>query len=111
MSDIVHDTLLLWPNGGGETPCSTLYAQTFDAHSEAEIAACRAEDDEDWPAYTEHLGRAETLRQQLEALREEGHLGTPVDYGMKLPLMALVGGATMTADGHVYNGENYVGKL
>lgn len=111
MPQVAHDSCIAWPNGRGETPCSKLYVETFDAHTEAEIAACRAEDDEDWAAYTEHLSRAEALRVQLEKLRDEGHVGTPVDYGTVLPVMALLGGATMTADGKIFNGDHFVGRL
>lgn len=108
---VVHDTFLAWPNGGGETPCSTAYADASDAYDEAQCLASGAEEVEDWALYHLHSVAAETLRIELQNLRDQGHVGKPETYEAVIPAMAMLGGAAMTADGRVFNGEHYVGQM
>jgi hypothetical protein len=108
---IEHDTSIPWPNGEGETPCSSLYAQTVDELSEAEDKAREAEDIEDWAAYNVHAHEVQRLRMALHDLQEGGHLGQPVVFDKPCPATALLAGAEVDLQGRVFNGDRYVGRL
>lgn len=108
---VEHDTSIAWPNGGGETPCTSEYLEAFEAEREHERLAYMAEDDQDWSAYRGHLARAENAREWLLALEKAGHKGEPQPFDKPCPFTALLGGATMTMQGDVYNGEHFVGNL
>jgi hypothetical protein len=108
---VALDDFIAWPNGGGETPCSRMYLETLEAKEAAERLASVAEDDEDWDQWRLQAARAAQLGEALWSLREQGHLGAPRSYDAPSAAMALLGGATVTADGRVWHGEHFVGRL
>ena len=108
---VEHDNFLAWPNGGGETPCSSRYAELFYAKEAVDARCAAAESDEDWPRWSLEAAQAQRLDDELRALREAGHVGAPLAYDQPSPLMALLGGASMTASGEVFNGDHLVGRL
>ena len=78
MATIVHDCVIDWPNGKGETPCSTEYMLTLTARDLIYKAGASEWTLEDLSP--EDYNRWMTLDDKLDQLQLAGHIGRSYRY-------------------------------
>jgi len=77
MSAIVHDDVIYWPNGLGETECSTEYRETMDARDAVYMTGDGRTLDDLSPEDYERWNR---LEDKLCNLQFNGHTGHSSRY-------------------------------